>query len=43
MLQSWYWTIHMVQSWDNEDKKQDDERWFFAPYLKKKNNTPLKQ
>ena len=43
MVQSWYWTIDVVQSWNKEDKKQNDERWIFASYLKKKNSTPLKQ
>ena len=30
MVQSLYWTIHVVQSWNKEDKYQDDERWIFC-------------
>ena len=30
MVQSWYWTVHVVQSWNEEDKKQDNERWLFC-------------
>ena len=35
MVQSWYWTIHMVQSWNKEDKKQGNERWIFHVLSKK--------
>ena len=30
MVQSWNRTVYMVQSWNKEDKKQDDKGWILC-------------
>ena len=42
MVQSWNRTVYMVQSWNKENKEQDDKRWIFC-ILSEKEQYPTEQ